>query len=121
MQLDVRVPARLLGAAALQASIDEGAGRFGKRTRYWAERMLDEGIVHILATDAHNLRSRSPVLSEAVQAVADRLGEQAAKDMVLTRPLAVLENATPASVPSAVGASRPTPRPGFFKRLFKAA
>jgi hypothetical protein len=61
------------------------------------------------------------VLSEAVEAVSNRLGEQAAKDMVLTRPLAVLENATPASVPPAVGAPRPASRPGFLKRLFKAA
>ena len=107
--------------AWMQITAGSVTGRFGKRTQYWAERMLDEGIVHILATDAHNLRSRSPVLSEAVEAVARRLGGQAAKDMVLTRPLAVLENATPASAPAAVGAPRQASRPGFFKRLFKAA
>lgn len=107
--------------AWMQITAGSVTGRFGKRTQYWAERMLDEGIVHILATDAHNLRSRSPILSEAVEAVAGRLGEQAAKDMVLTRPLAVLENATPASAPAAVGAPRQASRPGFFKRLFKAA
>lgn len=107
--------------AWMQITAGSVTGRFGKRTQYWAERMLDEGIVHILATDAHNLRSRSPVLSGAVEAVAGRLGEQAARDMVLTRPLAVLENATPASAPAAVGAPRQASRPGFFKRLFKAA
>jgi len=40
---------------------------------------------------------------------------------VLTRPLAVLENATPASAPAAVGLPRQASRPGFFKRLFNAA
>lgn len=109
------------GGAWMQITAGSVTGRFGKRTQYWAERMLDDGIVHILATDAHNLRSRSPVLSEAVEAVATRLGQQAANDMVLTRPLAVLENASPASCPDAVGVSRPTARPGFFKRLFKNA
>lgn len=107
--------------AWMQLTAGSVTGRFGKRTQYWAERMLDEGLVHILATDAHNLRSRAPVLSEAVQAVAQRLGQQAADDMVLTRPRAVLENASPASVPAAVGQARPAPRAGFFKRLFKAA
>lgn len=107
--------------AWMQITAGSVTGRFGKRTQYWAERMLDDGIVHILATDAHNLRSRSPVLSEAVHAVAERLGQTAANDMVLTRPLAVLENASPATVPAAVGASRQASRPGFFQRLFKAA
>ncbi len=119
-QYDLMVQLAQAGAW-MQITAGSVTGRFGKRTQYWAERMLDEGIVHILATDAHNLRSRSPILSEAVEAVSKRLGEQAAKDMVLTRPLAVLENATPASVPPAVGAPRPAERPGFFKRLFKAA
>ncbi len=107
--------------AWMQLTAGSVTGRFGKRTQYWAERMLDEGLVHILATDAHNLRSRAPVLSEAAEAVAGRLGQEAANDMVLTRPLAVLENASPASVPPAVGHRRPTARSGFFKRLFKAA
>jgi hypothetical protein len=41
--------------------------------------------------------------------------------MVLTRPLAVLENASPATLPPAVGTPRQASRPGFLKRLFKAA
>ena len=105
----------------MQLTAGSVTGHFGKRTRYWAERMLDDGLVHILATDAHNLRSRAPILSEAVDAVSGRMGRQAADDMVLTRPRAVLENASPASAPPAVGHRRPTTRSGFFKRLFKAA
>ena len=113
---------QLAGSGAwMQLTAGSITGRFGKRTQYWAERMLDEGIVHVIATDAHNLRSRSPVLSEAVEAVSRRLGEEAANDMVLTRPLAVLENASPNTTPHPVGARQSTSRSGFFKRLFKAA
>jgi protein-tyrosine phosphatase len=113
---------QLAGAGAwMQITAGSITGNFGKRTQYWAERMLDEGIVHIVATDAHNLRSRAPVLSRARDAVSVRLGENAANDMVLTRPLAVLENASPASVPAPVGAVRAAPRRGFFKRLFQTA
>lgn len=107
--------------AWMQLTAGSVTGRFGKRTQYWAERMLDDGIVHILATDAHNLRSRAPVLSEAVEAVSRRLGAEAANDMVLTRPLAVLENALPATLPAPVGAPRQASRSGFLKRLFRAA
>jgi protein-tyrosine phosphatase len=40
-------------------------GSFGKRALYWSERMLDEGRVDIIASDAHNIRSRPPGLSRA--------------------------------------------------------
>ena len=33
------------------------AGDFGRNARYWAERLLDEGRVHLLATDAHDLKT----------------------------------------------------------------
>ena len=41
-------------------------------------------------------------MAEARDMVAERLGEQAAIDMVLTRPIGVLENASPDSLPAAV-------------------
>lgn len=93
-------------------------GRFGSRPRYWAERMLDEGLVHILATDAHNLRGRSPKMAEARDLVAERLGEQAALDMVLTRPVCVLENSPPETAPALVGAAVQQKPRGIFGRLF---
>lgn len=109
------------GGAWIQLTAGSITGRFGRRALYWSERMLDEGIVHIVATDAHNLRSRAPILSEAVEAVGRRLGEAAAMDMVVTRPRAVLDNASPSSVPPAVGVERPARPAGLFRRLFRAA
>ena len=96
-------------------------GRFGERPKYWSERMLDEGLVHIIASDAHNVRKRSPQMSAARDLVAERLGEQAALDMVLTRPRAILEDAAPSSLPPTVGAARP-PQKHFqsIRRLFGA-
>lgn len=107
--------------AWIQLTAASVTGKFGKRAQYWSERMLDEGLVHILATDAHNMRTRSPVLSGAVEAVAKRLGDDAARDMVFTRPQAVLDNASPSSLPLPVAAPKPEARAGFFQRLFKAA
>ena len=83
--------------------------------------MVDEGLVHILATDAHNLRNRSPLMAEARDMVAQRLGEQAAIDMVLTRPIGILENASPTSLPPAAGVTRQASGFGFFRRLFAGA
>lgn len=89
--------------AWIQITAGAVTGRFGRRPKYWAEKMLDDGIVHILATDAHNTRNRCPNLSEAREAIAQRLGAQAATDMVITRPRGILDNVAPHTLPAAVG------------------
>ena len=110
---------RLADAGALmQITAGSVTGRFGKRPRYWAERMLDDGLVHVLATDAHNLRNRAPSMAEARDRVAARLGPEEATRMVLTRPKAVLANAPPRDLPSLVSSTARRPR-GLMSRLFQ--
>ena len=53
----VRAPGPTRGMQVTAGSV---TGRFGRRPRYWAERLLDEGWVHILATDAHGVASGRP-------------------------------------------------------------
>ena len=76
----------------MQVTAGSITGDFGKRSRYWAERMLEEDRVDILATDAHNITGRPPVLSKARDAVAARLGDKKAKFMVESGPAAILGN-----------------------------
>ena len=91
-------------------------GRFGRRAKYWAERMLDDGIVHVLATDAHDTERRPPLLSEGVEAAAQRIGEEQALRLVTTRPACILENAAPGSVPAPGGAEKPVGPAGIWTR-----
>jgi len=117
---------RLAHAGAwMQLTSGSVTGRFGRRAKYWSERMLDEGLVHILATDAHNMRNRSPRLAEARDLVAERLGEEAANDMVVTRPQGILDNLPPSALPPAVGLASKAPKRstglGMLRRLFSAA
>lgn len=94
---------RLMRAGVwMQITAGSLTGRFGRRPRYWAERMVDEGLIHIIATDAHDLRKRPPLLAEAREAVAERVGEAEAEHMVRTRPQGILDNALPASLPPAL-------------------
>jgi len=86
---DVLVRLSSLGAL-VQLTAGSITGAFGSRPKALAERMLDEGLVDVIATDAHNLRSRPPILSRARDEVAKRLGEDQARDMVLGRPAAIL-------------------------------
>ena len=70
-------------------------GRFGRRPRYWAERMLDDGFCHVLATDAHDTERRPPRMAEACEFVARRLGENEAINLVLRRPQGILNDLIP--------------------------
>lgn len=98
--------------AWIQLTAGSVTGLFGRRAQYWSDRMLDEGRVHILASDGHNLRRRRPVLSEARERVADRLGRQAALDMVSVRPQGVLLDQPAATMPALAHASPRPEKPG---------
>ena len=76
----------------MQITAGSLTGKFGKRPHYWAQKMLAEGLVHILASDAHNTKSRPPILSEAFAVAKLELGLEEAQHLVFTRPKAVLEN-----------------------------
>lgn len=67
-------------------------GKFGRRARYWAERMLSEGLVQILATDAHDNVRRRPDLLEGRIAAENLVGVEEAEWLVVTRPRDVLCN-----------------------------
>jgi protein-tyrosine phosphatase len=93
----------------MQITCGSVTGRFGRRPQYWADRMIDEGLVHILATDAHNLRNRSPSMAKSRDMVAERLGEQEALNMVLVRPRGILDNLEPNALPPPVRGTPPEP------------
>jgi protein-tyrosine phosphatase len=83
----------------MQITAGSVMGRFGRRPRYWAERMLDEGLCHLLATDAHNTEQRNPRMADARDFVAQRLGDDEAINLVLRRPQGILNDLSPAELP----------------------
>ena len=76
------------------------SGAFGRTARYWGERMLDEGLVQFLATDAHDVKRRPPNLSVGREFAAKRVGDTEAEHLVLTRPRGVLMNEHPSNLPA---------------------
>jgi protein-tyrosine phosphatase len=76
----------------MQITAGSLTGRFGQRPQYWAKRMLAEGLVSILSTDAHNTRSRPPLLAEGLDVAISELGLDAAMHLVVSRPECVLQN-----------------------------
>lgn len=86
----------------MQVTAGALTGRFGRRVKYWGERFIDEGHCMILATDAHHPQRRPPLLAEAREAVAARLGAEEALHMVQTRPAGIVADRPPGELPPAL-------------------
>jgi len=67
-------------------------GSWGDRTRRAALWLLEHHAVHVLATDAHDMGNRPPVLSTARDAAAAICGEDVAEALVETNPRAIVTN-----------------------------
>ncbi|MBS0235243.1 MAG: capsular biosynthesis protein [Proteobacteria bacterium] len=89
----------------LQITSGSLLGDFGRTAQYWCERMLNDGLAHVLATDAHDAERRRPNLSKGREAAAKRIGEREAENLVSIRPRAILHNEAPENVPSPMGQS----------------
>ena len=96
-------PARLTGwvrdGCYAQVTASSLLGRFGPRAQEAAEAWLDEGVIHFLASDAHNVTSRPLQLRPAYDAVAQRRGEAVARALLRENPLAAIEGRALAYVP----------------------
>jgi protein-tyrosine phosphatase len=66
-------------------------GGFGRQAEKCAKTLLKHNLAHIIASDAHSVDSRPPVLSEAVQVASRIVGKEYATDMVTTFPHHVIK------------------------------
>ena len=97
------------GGVWMQVTAGSFAGAFGRNALYWAERMLDDGCVHLLASDAHDAERRPPDLAAGREIVAKRVGAEEAQCLVLTRPMGILKDQIPSSLPGSLGWQMPNP------------
>jgi protein-tyrosine phosphatase len=105
---------------AIQLTAGSLTGVFGSRPQYWAERMLAEGRVDILASDAHDARRRVPGLSAGKKAAAAIIGEEAARLLVLDNPASILrDQPLPVKIRAATNEYSPKDSPfAKIKKLF---
>jgi protein-tyrosine phosphatase len=91
---------RLEGLAAwvesgclLQVTAGSFLGRFGKQAKAFADRLLQQGLVHIVASDAHDTKYRPPSLREAYAYVSKACGPGRAEMLFVKNPTATLTGA----------------------------
>ncbi|WP_417778254.1 tyrosine-protein phosphatase [Stutzerimonas xanthomarina] len=70
----------------LQVTASSVAGGFGPAAEQLAHMLLEEGVVTILATDAHNQQHRPPKLIDGMQHAARLIGETKAEALVKLNP-----------------------------------
>ena len=77
---------------AVQVTASAITGSWGTRAQQTAQWLLKKKAVHIVATDAHDIQRRPPVLSEAAKVIAKDFGEDLARALVESNPGAVVRN-----------------------------
>jgi protein-tyrosine phosphatase len=82
---------RPLVAAGCLMQVTAGSllGAFGPACRKLSERLVEEGLVHFVSSDAHGARARRPMLRGAFDRVAELAGPETALDLCCRNPAAV--------------------------------
>jgi len=88
-------------------------GRFGPVSQKDALQWIRGGLVHFVASDAHNTRTRPLRLQPAYDAVSDQFGEEKARALFFDNPLAAFEGRDLPHVPE-VEEDTPPRRKRFF-------
>ena len=73
----------------LQVTAGSLTGGFGPHVQRFSELLVEQGLVHFVATDAHGTTARPPLLAAAFDRVAELAGREAAVDLCCRHPAAV--------------------------------
>jgi protein-tyrosine phosphatase len=83
--------AHLVSLGALsQVTAMSLTGDFGRRAQADASRLIEMGLAHFVASDAHDLKRRPPGLRRAWETISSRWGEAAARELLVDNPAAVI-------------------------------
>lgn len=67
-------------------------GFFLERKGEWARELLEAGLVHLIASDAHDDRFRNPVYRTALESMQDYCDEETLMNIAKRNPLRLLKN-----------------------------
>lgn len=74
----------------MQITASSYLGRFGKRAERFAHQMTEAGLVHVIASDAHSVKHRSPDMRDSFAHIQSLYGPETAEIVFRRNPGAVL-------------------------------
>jgi len=86
--------------ACLQVTAQSFLGRFGRRAQAFAEKLMNAGLVHFVASDAHGTLDRTPDLREAFDYVSNTYGPKRAELLFMVNPRAALNGERLPEIPT---------------------
>lgn len=84
----------------IQVTANSVTGFWGKEARRTCLGLLARGLVSVVATDAHDLTRRPPIMSAAREAIHDKFGKDIAEALCSTIPSAIVEGKPIPEIPS---------------------
>ncbi|MCS7024031.1 MAG: hypothetical protein NZV14_04480 [Bryobacteraceae bacterium] len=96
--------------ALIQVTAQSYLGRFGRSAQKFSRQLMQLGLVHFVASDAHDTQHRPPDLGEAFTWVAKHYGQPTAQRLFVDNPKAALEGRP---LPPVTQSSLPQPRRWF--------
>jgi len=92
IQRNIKIVEKLIKKGALiQVTAMSVTGGFGSSAQTSVFNLLKKGLVDIIATDAHSVSKRPPILSAAVDKASEVIGKESVMDMVYETPLKIVE------------------------------
>ena len=76
----------------IQVNASSVMGKYGFGISHFTRKLLKEGLVHFISSDAHDTKSRAPRLSECRDYVERKFGEDYAKELFFLNAANVIRN-----------------------------
>ncbi len=102
----------------IQVTAASITGELGKEAKDCSMKLLEAGLVHVIASDAHSATWRAPGLSAARKIIADIISEEEAELATQLRPESII-NGFPIDLPEPKKLTATTNKHWFFKWFSK--
>ena len=101
--------------ALIQVNASSILGKNGEKTEDTSKKLLDNNMVHFVATDAHSSNRRRPLIKDSYNYILKNYGKEVSEKLFIENPTAVIENRDI----SILNPTKYEEKRSFLKRLFR--
>ena len=101
--------------ALIQVNASSILGKNGEKAEDTSKKLLDNNMVHFVATDAHSSNRRRPLIKDSYNYILRNYGKEVSEKLFIENPTAVIENRDI----SILNPTKYEEKRSFLKRLFR--